>query len=301
MRIRLCACAVGAIFGTWALASSALAEDYLATFTTGDEDFDVVEYEDLGEAPVRTEVVTHVAVGGNPGGFIRYEDPDSGASEDLGHFRSPAPVDPDQLGGTVSFDFRSTAPGGTVSQAYLYLRNSLSTKALICLVGQPQPGTWTSYSVRISADEPCWTEVGSMNPDAGPSDFEAIFNDPASAWEVSADRGDGTDEVSDLDNFRIDTPVERSISIRYRKRSETFKGAVSAAAAAGDCVTQVPVRLYQKVRGKDKRLGKDVTDSDGRWKVAQAASKNGKYYAVAPDMVATRACLEATSPTIEPL
>jgi hypothetical protein len=56
-----------------------------------------------------------------------------------------------------------------------------------------------------------------------------------------------------------------------------FHGKVKADNAA--CEPNRKVKLFRKQSGPDELLGKDTTDSDGKWKVAVHPLSSGAYYA----------------------
>jgi hypothetical protein len=294
-------CSVPAFFlvvlMTGLLASSAEAQDFSADFSTGDADFEVFEFDLEGGDG---EVVTpdYSPTGGNPGGFIRFTDSDSGAGEWQGAFAVPTPAVAGQLGREVSLDLRHT--GGTSHGFGPQVSVQSASGNLFCVFGEP-PTSWTSYSAIISAADPCWTRTNGT--DATAADFTAVFGDATANWIIWADYVSNAGEMTDLDNFVIGPqPFDREITLRYKKRSQAFGGALShdSGPAADDCVDTVPVELYQVTAGEDKLLDTDLTDANGKFKIAKKARKNKKYYALAPE-TETPVCAAATSKTIKPL
>jgi len=289
------AVAAGAIF-----APGANAAPYTLGFNADADGFSVFQFQ-TGGGEYYDLAPEYVSTDGNPGGFIRYTDPDSGSPEDTkARFRPPAGPDIDHLGGVVSFDVRSTATG-IVDDVFVTVEDTAGNK-VSCAFGAPG-AAWTSYAAQISASNPCWKDAAD-GTDATPSDLLTIFENEEGSWFVNADFGTGSGEVSDLDTFAIQTappPVERALTIKYKKRAEAFIGFLTQpdGPAGDDCVQSVEVELYQ-AGATNKLLGSDLTDENGKWKIKKRARTDKMYYALAPELNEP-ACAEATSNMTEPL
>ena len=67
-------------------------------------------------------------------------------------------------------------------------------------------------------------------------------------------------------------------SVSLSSKFPAFSGRVSS--SLGACKKQRRVELFQKISGGEtKRLGKDSSDSDGRWAIQLDNVKSGAYYA----------------------
>ena len=286
-------------------AGSALAQDFSADFTTDTEGFNLFEVNSNGS--FFSSPFDHSNTGGNPGGFVRWSDLDSGAEERLAWFVPPpseVPIDPGQIGMMMSFDVRST--GATpVREAFVEVgdrENPQANGRIRCEFEVPN-ASWTTYSVAISPEDPCWRDVNGEDADAG--DFNLVFNFPTlvSAWVVGADFSPQAGELSDLDNFVLEEwRLRRELTLKYRKRSQTFGGVVAQPddAPTDDCIKLVAVHLFQEAGAEDKLIDGDLTDSSGKFKIARKARKGKQYYAVAPKVGERPSCAAVTSEPIEP-
>ncbi|HYH62712.1 MAG TPA: hypothetical protein VD766_12665 [Solirubrobacterales bacterium] len=168
-----------------------------ATFDQDNEGF--VTFIDDGGGALVDEPSQYEAVGGNPGGFIRYTDPGSPGAQ--GFFAAPIRTESTDYGGAVSFDMQSSAtevrPNGT---GIVYVTLSGPNGGVFCDLTAPNP-LWTNYSVPIDASDPCWiTGEG----DATEADMQAALD--GGQVFLNADFGDGPGELSDLDNFVYEVP-----------------------------------------------------------------------------------------------
>ena len=299
---RVAAALVSAIAAACAFAGTAQGQEFSADFTVDDDGFDLFEVHSNGT--FSSGPLTHSVTGGNPGGFIRWQDLDSGAEEKLAWFVPPIEIDPAQIGMTLSFDVRST--GATPERpAFIEVgdrENPVVNGLIRCEFGVPA-ASWTTHSVAISPNDPCWRDA--LGGDAGSADFDMVFDTPTilSGWVVGADFAPQAGELSDLDNFVLEEWVlERQITLKYRKRSQLFSGVVTQepGVAAANCINLTAVHLFQEAAGEDKLIDGDLTDSSGRFKIAKRARKNKQYYAVAPKFGEAPACAAARSQTIAP-
>jgi hypothetical protein len=299
---RVAASLVSAIVAAGALAASAHAQEFSADFTTDAEGFDLFEVHSNGT--FSSGPLTHSMSGGNPDGFIRWQDLDSGASEKTAWFIPPIEIDPEQIGMAISFDVRST--GATPErEAFIEVgdRENPQVNGLIrCEFGVPD-ASWTTHSVAISPADPCWRDA--LGGDAGSADFDMVFDTPTivSAWVLGADFAPQAGELSDLDNFALEEwVVGREITLKYKKRSQLFSGVVTQeeGASTDGCTNLVAVHLFQIKGGVVNLIDGDLTDPNGKFKIARKARRNKQYFAVAPKFGEGPSCAAVTSEPVEP-
>ncbi len=286
------------------LASAAQAQFFSATFDSTNEGFAEYQYDPNGEETIPNPA-TFVASDGNPGGFIRFDDPNNGVDEFLALFVSPPSGSPEEIGGTVSFDQRTNVALALGRPQAVALQGVTGDNVFVVYCEFAGPGsTWATYSATISPGDPCWRD-GNDDSDATAADFQAAFGADFSAWQVTADFGTSDVEWTDLDNFKVEPPDEivRELTIKYKQRSKAFKGALSQTVGPiGDgCVQSVVVELYQEGGENDTLIDGDVTDANGKWKIAKKAKKKKKYYASAAASGADPTCIAAESETIKPV
>jgi hypothetical protein len=163
------------------------------------EDFPVA----LGDPPVSlmTYSASYETSGGNPGGFIRREDP----SGNWFWFSAPSAFLGDKsagLGGAISLDMRvspAPMPIGPIFPMVILVGGGTTLFAIT----EPPGSGFTSFEVFLT---PCSWKVGnySTGPLASSSQLLAVLGD-LDALYISGDWVDGT-ETADLDNVRICGP-----------------------------------------------------------------------------------------------
>ncbi len=301
MRIRLAVPLVSVVLGVFGFAGSAQAQDFSADFAVDAQDFAVFEVDSEGIASVP---FSHFMSGGNPGGFIGFVDDDSGGDEPNNVFVPPLSIDSAQIGGLVSFDLRSTAT--PVTEAFISVGDASNPQVqgrVTCKFGVPS-SAWSTYSVAITPDDPCWRNEGGQDATAG--DFGLVFDSPTliSAWSIGADFSSAAGEQADLDNFFLgEWVLERKVKLRYKKRSRSFIGVISQddGQITDACIDTVAVELYREAGADDKRLDTELTQANGKFKFAKKAKKNKEYYAFVPLTGEEPTCASASSKTIKPL
>jgi hypothetical protein len=123
---------------------------------------------------------------------------------------------------------------------------------------------------------------------------------------TAADRdGDGTADASDRCPDRAGAAaasgcpeLARELSIDRRKGA--YKGKLRSRPAQDACTDDVRVTVYRKVKGADDKIGKDRTDTKGKYEV-EGSGKDGKYYAEAEaaDESPEAVCLAAKSKNVK--
>jgi hypothetical protein len=281
--------AVGGLALALAFASVAAAGATELTFDSTNQGVQTVELDEDGLTH-NTMPAAFAGSGGNPGGYVSFDDPDSGPLERYGVFVVPSELGPADYGADVTFDLRSSAadlhPNRLGSVTFSF---GGFGAGVICVLSAPT-AAWAGYGTTIGADEPCWKRtLGGQ--DASRGDIENALEASGESY-VNADFGTGADEVTDLDNFVVDAPEPRWISLRYRPEAKTFAGKVTSGAA--ECTSGVEVELYLK--GGEVPLESGETNPNGRFSIARKAKRDRRYYALAPLFAGeTESCAEAES------
>ena len=75
----------------------------------------------------------------------------------------------------------------------------------------------------------------------------------------------------------VTTPVpsERTVALRYVRKTRVFKGSVGS--VVGTCVSNAEVSLWRKKRGADRQLIAATTNDLGKFRTPRVR-KAGKYY-----------------------
>jgi hypothetical protein len=234
------------------------------------------------------------ATGGNPGGFIRSSEFNSGDPENPieSALVSPASWSGDALsnyGGTVAFDALSNTanPNATPDfpfQVFLF-RGTLPLtepgEAVVNAVVDTEngftPGTWTRYSIPLVPER--WTQGGDLPADE--NYFRYVLKDLGGVvFSVDAydgPSGGGLDNPSFAGGSAPSPAVyARTLTISYSARA--FRGELSSEGSLANCSRSVAVKVYRKERGPDFKVGQDETSDFGAYEVA-ARRKPGRYYA----------------------
>jgi hypothetical protein len=238
----------------------------------------------------------HVATGGNPGGFIRFQDLGSGPSEDLASFRLLEDLDPViDYGATVSFDTRTTGTGfhgGSGGVVYAVVRDDAN--GLICRFGAPN-AVWTTYTFKIEAGG-C-LENNIFQP-ATKAEIESVLAGNT-RLEFNADFAESAGELADLDNVIVDgTPplAEREITLKYVAKSKKFSGKLTG--GGDECTGGVDVELVQK--GEPEPVDVVETKASGKFRISKKAKNGRKYRAEAPEFEGElETCGEAISKSVK--
>ena len=280
------------------IAFSAPAVAGAATYSTGfdsdDAGWQILQIADPESVTLEPD---YSPTDGNPGGFIRYTDEESGVGDLEAYFSSPFLLDPTDVGGVLSFDLRSNATALRAAGAGVIV--FAEDESVSCQLGAPPNTAWNTYAVTYDAHEPCWLDID--NNDADGSELEAAIDEGGASFLLFADMGTSSAELTDLDNLTwIGGPAvtDRELSIAYKKRTKSFSGRVTSGEAA--CVDGEAVELYLERSGTDRRLAIDGTSGTGKWKVARKAKEGKRYYAVAlPSAAGEVGCREVLSKTIK--
>lgn len=218
------------------------------------------------------------ASGGNPGGFISYDDVVSGMDDLQGFFLGSFLIENTDGGAVLSLDLRSDATDLRESGVNVIVFND--EDSVSCRLGGPTP-SWRTYTVTFDADDPCWLDFD--NNDAGDSDLQAAIANSDAQLIVAADMDTDFGEVTDLDNVAWiggSDVNDRDLSIAYKEKTEIFSGRITS--GEGDCEEAETVELYFEKSGEDKRVGTAETSAKGKGKFVRKAKKGKRYYALAP-------------------
>jgi Laminin B (Domain IV)/PEP-CTERM motif len=184
---------------------------FQSTFDASSENWMVAEYPDNGPfgAPVQTDSPVWVNAGGNPGGFITFQD----VTSDTFYFQAPASWGGNRLaayGQALSFDLMPMS-GVDYDNGVDVILSGAGIQ-LVCDAGaEPISGQWNSYSVVLSED-PGW-RVGTA---AGPQPTAAQFQSVLSDLQTLAIRGEfrnGLGDVTGLDNVQLQVPEPGTASL----------------------------------------------------------------------------------------
>jgi hypothetical protein len=217
-------------------------------------------------------------------------------------------------GGTLSFDLYSDATPPSEGDCFfpcppVIIRIHSPDGTVEKDFGQALlQGQWTTHSVRLVGGPP---GGGLVYPDSGgtppsPAHLASILSDVSSV-EILAevDWGDSGTTVR-LDNATITDgagppepeSVNRSLTLDFARANGGFSGNLFGAGYPA-CTADQKVTVFRKKRGRDPRVGFDLTEDSGDYAV-ESAKKPGKYYAKAKQ---TRreyfTCMPATSDTLQ--
>lgn len=240
----------------------------------------------------------HIADGGDPGGFIQFQDQDQGMDETVGFFIAPAPFLGNasaNYGGMISFHLRTNA----TPDAPLAVVLTGGGKSVARSFTPPEPNTWTTRSATIGADG-TWDDV-SDGTEATLQDFAVVLPKLVRV-AIVADVQTAPAEVTDLDTVSVSEgdgfpPTARTLTLRYRPKARRFFGRL-AAEAHPPCAVHELGRVFRKRVGPDKRIGIDRTSAGGQF-VIRAPVRRGTYYAQAAEsMRGALTCGAARSPNL---
>ncbi|MDZ7687312.1 MAG: laminin B domain-containing protein [Halobacteriales archaeon] len=171
-------------------------ETITSTFDEGTEGWTVV-----GDAQSGQVEPTHVAEGGNPGGYLRATDDVAGgvwywnASDAyLGDISSYS-------GGTLSFDLNQSATDSQFDAQDVILESGDTRLGHDFGNSSTHPGTdWTSYEVSLSAEAEGWTNRGTEEP-ATQDEFENVLSELDALW-IRGEYRTGSD-TGGIDNVEL--------------------------------------------------------------------------------------------------
>jgi hypothetical protein len=237
-----------------------------------------------------------VADGGDPGGFIQFQDQDQGTDETVGFFIAAGPFVGDasaNYGGRISFRLRTNAVPDETLAVVLSGGGRTLTRSFVA----PEAGIWTARSARITAD-------GTWFDHQGPAtlqDFAVVLPNLVRI-AIVADVQTAAAEVTDLDTVSLTEgdgfpPTTRTLTLRYKPKTRRFVGRL-AARAHPPCAVKERVRVFRKRPGPDRAVGADRTSAAGQF-VIRASALAGTYYAQAAESnMGVLTCTAARSPNL---
>jgi hypothetical protein len=168
---------IGLLFA--AASAPATAATVSSDFSVGRDDWTVVTFGDNGQPDFTTFVSSGgvpeaVAAGGDPGGFIRTADPDSGWT----YFAAPVKYRGDQIdkfGGTLSFSLQHALNGGSLIGNPPHVVLKSGGLILVADAGDPPALTpaWARYNVSLTSGS--W-RIGTLNGAlAGDDDIQQML------------------------------------------------------------------------------------------------------------------------------
>jgi alkaline phosphatase D len=171
-------------------------ETITSTFDEGTEGWTVV-----GDAQSGQVEPTHVAEGGNPGGYLRATDDVTGG---VWYWNASDAYLGDKSaysGGTLSFDLNQSATDGQFNAQDVILDGGDSRLGYDFGNTSTHPGTdWTSYEVSLSTEADGWTNRSTDEP-LTQEEFENVLSDLNELW-IRGEYRDGGD-VGGIDNVEL--------------------------------------------------------------------------------------------------
>jgi hypothetical protein len=157
----------------------------------------------------------------------------------------------------------------------------------------PNRGTWP-----ISQNQPVRVEMRMERPKGTVLDSWSLSVDSCNQAKVlyngltSNDRDEDnvpipTDRCPAVDGqgFSNGCPLyDRALTIAYKKRAGRFVGRLGTTDPRHRLRSNMPVTIWRARPGPDRRIGKDLTGSRGRYAVAKRV-RPGRYYATAPGIL----------------
>jgi Laminin B (Domain IV) len=240
----------------------------------------------------------HVADGGDPGGFIQFQDQDQGMEETVGFFIAPGPFlgdASDNYGGMVSFHLRTNA----TANAPLAVLLSGGGRSVVRSFTLPQPNTWSTRSATITADG-TWVDLSNQTP-ATLQDFAVVLPN-LDRVAVVGDVQTAAGELTDLDTVSLTEgdgfpPTARTLTLRYKPKSRRFVGRL-AAQGHPPCAVNELVRVFRKRAGPDRSVGMDRTSTTGQFLIGASASRGTYYAQAAAGTRGALTCAAARSPNL---
>jgi len=198
------------IFGASLLAAFALAGGtasaaVVSTFDADNEGWTTLELSNDGSAVLGGVPSSHVATGGNPGGFLTALDP---GDETAARFSAPAKFLGDQsayLGGTLSFDLALSPASAAIAPvpALVVFMNETANLALGFVGLASPPETFSPYVVTLAADGASWRAFVPGSPAANiaatATHFETVFAG-LTHLSITGEFLDDIDDTVSLDN-----------------------------------------------------------------------------------------------------
>jgi len=197
----------------------------------------------------------------------------------------------------VAFSGFAGACDGTllaVDAATLWLVRVSPKTGAVAPVGPLQPGLSGSDAVDIAFDH-AHRKLYAIAIEAG--NLPRIYSVDASTGTLTATPF-AAPSGGDLDTLTVTSPAacrySRKLTISYSGSKSAFTGRIESQRAA--CERQAAVSVFRQRPGADARVGKDKTDSKGRYAV-DSPKRAGTYYARTPRTASPTSgvCLAATS------
>jgi hypothetical protein len=269
----------------------AAAEVLITGFDTGPDGWQVSQ----GHPGSPLDAPTWFDTGGNPDGYVQFQETDSVDDDLAGYFyNSGPPFAGDRstyYGDNLSFDLRINGPALNPPVVILFAGDgAVYSKATAT------PGTsWTSFSIPLFPSD--WKGRGSKLTKT------SFKNDLANltAVLILADYQTATGETTDLDNVALSPftgqTVNRSLSLAYA--AHAFRGKLRADDPGACPVSGQSVKVLLRRRGPDQAVGIALTDATGAYVLKQPARKKGAYYALTSESHTSAIhCLQAVSPSV---
>lgn len=236
------------------------------TFDSGNDGWEI--YEGDSESPA-----AWISSGGNPGGFIRYEDADSASSDAVFADEDYVTDISDREGQVIVADLRT---GSAVSEGpTVYLGDPYDLDGpMIHLRRDPALSTgWTHYEfpVKTSNSHRWRDDDGEPLTDSAFADF--LATNPAIF--VRADYSAVAGETTDFDNVGIVMFIPRTVTLRYSGSQNKFTGRLKS--DEPQCKPNIDVTVFRVKNGKRDQIGKATTNSKGKYALSDPG-KPGKYF-----------------------
>ena len=270
----------------------AAAEVLTTGFDTGPDGWQVSQ----GHPGSRLDTPTWFDTGGNPDGYVQFQEADPVDDDLAGYFyNSGPPFAGDRssyYGDTLSFDLRINGPALNPPIVILFAGDAA---AYWKAPATATPGTsWTSFSIPLFGSD--WNDGRTRLTKASLKNYLANLT----AVLILADYQTATGETTDLDNVALSSfsgqTVKRSLSLVYA--AHAFRGKLRADHPHACPVSGQSVYVFLRRRGPDQAVGITLTDATGAYVLKQPVRKKGTYYALTSESHTSAIhCLQAVSPT----
>ena len=171
-------------------------ETVTSTFDEGTEGWTVV-----GDAQSGQVEPTHIAEGGNPGGYLRATDDVAGGVWYWNASRAYLGDKSAYYGGTLSFDLNQSATDSQFDSQDVILDNGSVRLGYDFGNSSTHPRTnWTSYEVSLSPEDAGWTNLETDEP-ATQEEFESVLSDLNQLW-IRGEYREGSD-TGGIDNVEL--------------------------------------------------------------------------------------------------
>jgi hypothetical protein len=225
--------------------------------------------------------------GGNPGGFIRYDDEEATSSDALFADSEYVSNMSRRQGQTIVADLR--ADGYRAEGPTVYLGDPYYPQyPMIHLEhGVPLSTDWTHYGFPLSSTRAHrWRDAdGSRLSQAEFNKF--LATDPS--IYLRADYSNQAGETTDFDNVGVAPLIARTLTLHYRSSANEFYGRIKSDNVG--CEQAAPVKVFRVKGGKKQKIGEATTDTQGKYTLGDPG-RPGKYFSKVPstDLPPTDAC-----------